>query len=161
MRPTGQPLPWSAKPFADRLSSPADFTPAVVVAAWMRSTGSDELTAVGRCERCGRSLWWHDRGVRWSAHHRHTKGSGGSIRPELGRVENCAILCGSDNSTGCHGRTHRSRTKSEAGGWMVPTGVDAATVPMLVAVGPDEQVRMWLTPDGGYLPAGGCEDVAA
>ena len=73
------------------------------------------------CVRCGASLY----GVEGSRHHRKLRSQGGK-----NDTENLILLCGS-GTTGCHGFVHANPAASRASGWIVRSGFDPATVPVL------------------------------
>ena len=93
------------------------------------------------CERCGRQL--HD-GDAWtqthSFHHRLPRGRGGR-----NTVSNLVLLCGS-GVTGCHGQVEDQRAAAYDSGWLVETGLDPATKPVLV----HDIGHVLLTEDGDY-----------
>lgn len=99
------------------------------------------IERAGRCcERCGR---YAEGG---SIHHRTPRGMGGSRDPLISTVPNGVLLCGSGTS-GCHGWVETHRAEARADGWLVPRGVDPATVPVRhVHFG-----LVYLDPDGMYL----------
>lgn len=93
--------------------------------------------AGGCCERCGdRITPWVDHSI----HHRLPRGRGGR-----NSLSNLVLLCGS-GVTGCHGQVESQRTAAYETGWLVETGIDPATKPVLVVLrGP-----VLLTDDGTY-----------
>lgn len=82
------------------------------------------------CVRCGagRSMF----GL--NVHHRTPRGMGGSKDPLLSLPCNLITLCGS-GTTGCHGWVESHRDAAARFGYLVPRGVDPATVPVMYADG--------------------------
>lgn len=100
-----------------------------------------------RCVRCGKSVSRTDD----SLHHRIPRGRGGE-----NSAENLLLLDGS-GTTGCHGWAEQNRTAAYRLGYLVPTGVDPADVPVAVAGWgwryPSPEGR-WITPqEYGANPA--------
>lgn len=71
-----------------------------------------------RCARDGESLWGG------SLHHRKLRSQNGADS-----CDNLVGLCGS-GTTGCHGWAHHNRDDAAREGWIVPSHVDPATVPV-------------------------------
>lgn len=71
--------------------------------------------AGGRCEGCGKA-------DRVEAHHRLYRSRGGD-----GGAANGLLLCGSGNTSGCHGKAHSA---DEGLGFSVPRGSSPADVPV-------------------------------
>jgi 5-methylcytosine-specific restriction endonuclease McrA len=95
--------------------------------------------AEGRCERCGTEVAW----TAWSIHHRLPRGRGGQ-----NRLSNLALLCGSATTPGgCHLFVESQREQAYDTGWLVRTGMDPATVPLVVT----GRGLVFLTDDGTYL----------
>ena len=92
------------------------------------------------CERCPKSA------EGGSIHHRRPRGMGGTKDPAAGGGPNGVLLCGS-GTTGCHGEVESNRVQAIADGWLVPQGVDPATVPIRHRT----LGRVWLDDDGMYL----------
>lgn len=64
-------------------------------------------------------------------HHRRFKGMGGSSLPDTDSAQNLVTLCGSGNTSGCHGRAHQDNAWALAWGYRVPEGTDPLTVPII------------------------------
>lgn len=75
----------------------------------------------GYCVRCG--AWLAN--VPGSIHHRLPRGRGGDDR-----VSGLVLLCGT-GTTGCHGDVERDRAQAYDDGFLVTTGTDPSTVPVL------------------------------
>lgn len=106
--------------------------------------GTVAMRAGYACERCGLRL--HN-GTAWtqvhSFHHRLPRGRGGR-----NTATNIVLLCGS-GTTGCHGQVESQRTASYDSGWLVETGINPASKPVLVhTLG-----HVLLTEDGDYEEA--------
>lgn len=102
------------------------------------------------CEVCGRVLavpngdgmaWVYDH----SWHHRRPRGKGGDRDPALNTPPRLLLVCGHDNSTGCHGLIESQRVLAKDNGWLVARPTDPASVPVELHDG-----RRFLTPDGAY-----------
>ncbi|MCM0619809.1 HNH endonuclease [Nocardioides bruguierae] len=107
----------------------------------------------GRCERCGRGLrigdtWTGDHSI----HHRRPRGMGGTTDPTANTPANLLLLCGS-GTTGCHGWVEANRGEATRLGWLVPRGVDPATVGVAdIWAARDIHDLVWLSHDGFYTP---------
>ena len=118
-----------------------------------RRTGPDPETVItlltrcaGCCEVCGKPLSGR-RGYAWSVHHRR----GRDGKPDSHQPQNLLVVCGADNSTGCHGRIHQhAKTESEPNGWWISriaVANDPLTIPVLVGHG---SRWVYLTATGEY-----------
>jgi 5-methylcytosine-specific restriction protein A len=87
-----------------------------------------------RCVRCG-NVVFGEPGVGFSLQHRIPRGMGGSRDPRLNLPSNLVLLDGS-GTTGCHGEVESRRSDAEAAGYLVPRHLDAAVVPVTVAIRP-------------------------
>jgi hypothetical protein len=58
---------------------------------------------------------------------------GGTRNPAIHNPSNLLNVCGTGNSSGCHGFAETNRTQAIACGWLIPTGGDPATTPALLA----------------------------
>ena len=105
------------------------------------------------CEVCGRILalptgdgmtWVYDH----SWHHRRPRGKGGDRDPALNTPPRLLLVCGLDNSSGCHGLIEQQRVLAKDNGWLVPRPTDPASVPVELHDG-----RRYLTPEGTYEEA--------
>lgn len=91
------------------------------------------------CTRCGRLL----QGNYYSLHHRLPRGRGGKHTPE-----NIVTLCGSGTSPGCHNDVESQRAVATEQGWLVPSGVDPSSWPVL-------RQGIWLQPTAeGWISSG-------
>jgi len=97
------------------------------------------------CCRCGRPL----QGSYYSLQHRLPRVRGGKHT-----AENLVTLCGS-GTTGCHGWIESHRAEATAQGWLIHTGMDPASIPIL-------RGGVWLVPTAhGWIElAGGLMDSA-
>jgi 5-methylcytosine-specific restriction protein A len=68
---------------------------------------------------------------------------GGSSDPATNSPVNLVLLC-----RGCHRWVESHRSAARLAGWLVWQGQDPAVVVVLLPAGP-----VWLTEDGGYVPA--------
>jgi hypothetical protein len=68
---------------------------------------------------------------------------GGSSDPATNSPVNLVLLC-----RACHRWVESNRLAACAAGWLVRQGQDPAVVVVLLPAGP-----VWLTEDGGYVPA--------
>lgn len=86
-----------------------------------------------RAEAYARDQWWCVRcgtgDVALNLHHRTARGMGGTRDPLSASPANLITLCGS-GTTGCHGWVESHREVSFKEGWLVPRGIDPATVPV-------------------------------
>lgn len=89
-----------------------------------------------------------------SIHHRQPRGMGGSSRPQVHDLSNLLLLCAGFSrrlagTLGCHGTVEGNRNAAKARGLLVPSGLSAADVPVVLASGR----RVLLAGDGPfYLP---------
>lgn len=87
----------------------------------------------GLCVRCGAPASDLD--------HRRGRGMGGTKGEDSARINGPAwllTLCGSGNTSGCHGRKEANRHDAEREGYRIPRnaqGVDAERVPVLTRAG--------------------------
>lgn len=99
------------------------------------------------CEACGSAIG-DRRGVDWSVQHRRPRKMGGTRWPGCNLPSNLMILCGSATTPGsCHEFAESHRAAATAAGWLVPSGVDPLTEPVLVVGGR----FVWLDDAGRYL----------
>ncbi|MCK9928781.1 HNH endonuclease [Frankia sp. Mgl5] len=84
--------------------------------------------AGGQCESCGDELIISRR----SLHHRRPKGMGGSREVTRHSPVNLLVLCGRDNTDGCHGDVHGYPTAARDAGLLVRRAADPARVPVLI-----------------------------
>lgn len=104
----------------------AEFTPATRKAVFVRAWFA--------CERCG-----GDDGLQ--IHHRRPRQAGGTSDPAARSAANALLL-----DDRCHRWIESHRTWAEAQGWLVRSGVDPASVPVLIF----ERGRVLLTPAATY-----------
>ena len=64
-----------------------------------------------------------------SVHHRLPRGMGGTSDPEINRMSNLVLCCGT-GTTGCHGYITRNPEWALDRGWSVRRGTDPAEVPI-------------------------------
>lgn len=97
-----------------------------------------------QCEVCAGHLG-EERGRTWSVQHRHPRQMGGTRAPWINFASNLLVACG-HGTAGCNGRIESERSEATDAGWLVPSGVDPATVPVLLYDGR----RVLLADDGSY-----------
>lgn len=122
----------------------------------MRNTGPSPQVVDAVCERAGHSCEiclsgvGDRRGIDYSIHHRRPRQMGGTRWSGSNSPSNLMLLCGS-GTTGCHGVVESHRSGAVAGGWLVMSRDDPATVPVLIG----RERWVLLTADATY------EDVPA
>lgn len=100
-----------------------------------------------RCAACGRTLYLTDF---YSLQHRRARGMGGTRRADTAAVTNGLLVCGSATSRGgCHLAIEAHPAWALSKGYRVGQTRDPATVPVYI----HHAGWVYLTPEGGYLPA--------
>lgn len=98
------------------------------------------------CEICGDGVG-DIRGLDYSIHHRRPRGMGGTRWEGANLPSNLMLLCGT-GVNGCHGIVESHRAGAVAGGWLVLSRTDPATVAVLIT----RDRWRYLTDDGEYSP---------
>ena len=132
---------------APKQARPKDtgFTQAVKLA--VRTRAGDGDPEMASCEACGRFLGSYGGQV----HHRQTRQSGGSKLRN--GICNAGLLCGTpDDFATCHGKATRGDLHMKGAGWLLVSGQNPATEPVMLfgSSGGGVGVTVWLAADGTY-----------
>lgn len=104
--------------------------PEVRDAVLARSRGRCEVGVTTPCQARGRRL---DSPEGTNQHHRNPGRMGGTKRAGANEAPNLLQVCGSGNTSGCHGWIENNRDAARDAGWLLRDGQDPAIEP----------VRLW------------------